>query len=77
MRCFGVVRFTPKRVTLPESMKIADCDVPGGVVVGANSWTVQHPKSMYGDDVDEFWPGRWLECTEEKYKEMSSNLMLL
>lgn len=76
MRRFAVVRFTPERVTPPEGMEIAGHRVPGGIVVGTNPWAVQHSKSMYGDDVDEFRPERWLECSEEKYREMNANLML-
>ncbi|PTB63608.1 cytochrome P450 [Trichoderma citrinoviride] len=38
---------------------------PEGTTIGLNTWTAHYNKDVFGDDVAEFRPERWLEAEEE------------
>jgi cytochrome P450 len=38
--------------------------LPEGTHVGANSWVIHHRKDIFGEDVDDFRPERWLGDNE-------------
>jgi len=44
--------------------------IPGGTEVGCNAWTVHRDRAVFGDDVDDWIPERWLDTNEEKLKDM-------
>src|SRR5258706_7644389 len=61
---------------IPEGGAIlGDVWLPGGTIVGINPWVVGREKSVYGDDVDEFRPERWLDTDPETAKAMLRNFL--
>ncbi|KAI1463443.1 benzoate 4-monooxygenase cytochrome P450 [Daldinia caldariorum] len=54
-----------------EGVIIDGYQIPGGTTVGVNAWVLHQNKNVYGEDVDQFRPERWIEATEEKGLEMS------
>lgn len=44
--------------------------IPGGTEVGCNAWTVHRDRAVFGDDVDDWIPERWLDPDEQKLKDM-------
>ena len=74
MRCFWITRFPMTRVTPPAGMTICGEYVPGGVDVGVWGDVIHRRKEVFGDDVDEFRPERWLGDQEE-VKKMKQALM--
>ena len=44
--------------------------IPEGTEVGCNAWTVHRDRAVFGDDVDEWRPERWLDPDEQKLKDM-------
>ncbi|KAF7553472.1 hypothetical protein G7Z17_g3598 [Cylindrodendrum hubeiense] len=44
---------------------------PAGTIVGINSWVEHHLSSVFGDDVDEFKPERWLTTDTERLATMN------
>ncbi|CAL5867471.1 uncharacterized protein PFLUO_LOCUS1690 [Penicillium psychrofluorescens] len=46
--------------------------LPEGTVVGCNAWTVHRDRNLYGSNVDEFVPERWLESEEEHIRKMEN-----
>lgn len=45
---------------------------PKGIVVGSNAWVVHRDKAIFGENAEEFYPERWLECTPEAAQRMDS-----
>ena len=61
--------------TVPDhGAEIDGYHIPGGTTVGVNPWLVNFEKEIFGDDVHEFRPGRWLEADAEKSGEMRRTL---
>lgn len=46
--------------------------LPEGTVVGCNAWTVHRDRNLYGSNMDEFVPERWLESDEEHIRKMEN-----
>ncbi len=44
--------------------------IPEGTEVGCNAWTVHRDHSVFGDDVDDWIPERWLDANKQKVKDM-------
>ena len=63
-----------ERVTPREGATICGHFVPGGTIVGANSWVIHRDRGVFGDDVDTFRPERWLIDDAEKVKTMNRSL---
>lgn len=64
-----------ERVVPPQGMQILDHFVPGGTIVGCNAWVVHRRPEVFGYDVDNFRPERWLDASPEKLKEMKGTMM--
>lgn len=43
-------------------------------VVGINAWVLHRNKDIFGDDVNEFRPERWIDPDPERIKEMRKYL---
>ncbi|KAE8365754.1 cytochrome P450 [Aspergillus caelatus] len=48
---------------------------PGGSVVGINTWVAHYSEAVFGHDVGEFRPERWLETSGERLRAMGSYLI--
>jgi hypothetical protein len=49
--------------------------LPPGTIVGINPWVVSRERTVYGDDVDDFRPERWLDVNTEAAKGMQRNFL--
>ncbi|KAH8647792.1 cytochrome P450 [Xylariales sp. PMI_506] len=48
------------RVAPAGGIKIGDRFFPAGTVLSLSAWVMHHARELWGDDVDEFRPERWL-----------------
>lgn len=48
--------------------------IPGGTIVGCNAWVLHRQPEVFGKDVDEFRPERWLEASPTRLKEMKGTM---
>lgn len=60
LRVHPGVQLTMGRVVPAEGLELCGTFVPGGYWVGMNPAVVHFDKSIFGQDADEFRPGRWL-----------------
>ena len=58
------------RVVPTGGAMIAGTIFPAGAVVGINTWVLHSDTSIFGPDVDDFLPERWLE-SDEKMSQMN------
>jgi cytochrome P450 len=63
-----------ERIVPPEGAVISGKHLPGGTVVGINSWAIHRREDPFGKDADEFRPERWL-CDEEQRRKMGRALL--
>ena len=63
-----------ERVTPREGATICGHFVPGGTIVGANSWVIHRNREVFGEDVEVYRPERWLIDDGEKVKIMNRSL---
>jgi len=63
-----------ERIVPPSGMDILGQFIPGGTIVGCNAWVLHRRPEVFGADVDEFRPERWIEATPEKAKEMRGTM---
>ncbi|KAK0717563.1 cytochrome P450 [Lasiosphaeria miniovina] len=64
-----VTNIDPKRVPDGGDTVVLDGKpvfLPGGANIGVSVWAINFDKTVFGDDVDEFRPERWLLETDEK-----------
>jgi cytochrome P450 len=61
-----------ERIVPSQGAHIAGHFVPGGTIVGCNAWVLHRQTSVFGEDVDDFRPERWLEAKPEQLKEMKA-----
>ncbi|KAI1738863.1 cytochrome P450 [Xylaria scruposa] len=67
MRLFSPVGFNMDRDVPAEGMTICGHYVPGGTVVGASPWIIHRATKVWGEDVENFRPERWLDCEDQGY----------
>ncbi|KAF7549516.1 hypothetical protein G7Z17_g6338 [Cylindrodendrum hubeiense] len=63
------------RVVLPEGAVICNQHFSGGAIVGINSWVAHYNHDVYGKDVDEFRPDRWIDNNKETLNRMERYFM--
>lgn len=74
------LRMTPaigiplERVAPKEGVEICGKYFEGGTVLGVNAWVVHMDQGVYGVDAAVWRPGRWVDATSEKRKEMERTL---
>ena len=61
-----------ERVAPPQGMDILGNFVPGGTIVGCNAWVVQRRPEVFGNDVDQFRPERWIEASASQLSQMKA-----
>ncbi|KAH7627853.1 cytochrome P450 [Sordaria sp. MPI-SDFR-AT-0083] len=71
-----------ERVTPPGGMEICGEFVPGGTIVGCNSWVIHRSREVFGENVEEYRPERWFvddnmdqEKEKQRVSEMSATLL--
>lgn len=63
-----------ERIVPPSGITILDHFIPGGTIVGCNAWVLHRRPEVFGADVDDFRPERWIDATPEKAKEMRGTM---
>ncbi|TIA10472.1 benzoate 4-monooxygenase cytochrome-like protein P450 [Aureobasidium pullulans] len=63
-----------ERITPKQGIEICGEHIPGGVIVGCNSWVLHRRPEVFGADVDTFRPERWIEADSLKLKEMKATM---
>ena len=53
---------------------ISGVHLPGGTIVGINAWVLHRNKSIFGHDVEDFRPERWIESDTQRLKDMRKML---
>jgi cytochrome P450 len=71
-----------ERVVPAQGAEIAGEFVKGGTIVGCSAWVIHRRTEIFGDDVEDFRPERWLfdenkdkESEEKRIKEMSGIML--
>lgn len=71
-----------ERVVPPQGAEIAGHFIKGGTIVGCSAWVLHRNKEIFGEDVEDFRPERWLvdekkdRAEEEKrIKEMTGTML--
>lgn len=65
--------FNLERVVPHGGRTIAGEFIPGGTIVSVSNWALHRDQSIFGENVDEFVPERWLG-DEKKANEMARNM---
>ena len=74
------LRMTPaigiplERVAPAEGIELCGKYFGGGTVLGVNAWVVHRDPEVYGADAALWRPGRWIEASQDKRKEMERAL---
>lgn len=68
-RLHPAARFSLERVLPAHGATIAGEHIPGGTIVGCNAWVIHRNASIFGPDVDEYRPERWLASGEDAKSE--------
>ncbi|KAG4439245.1 hypothetical protein IFR05_005283 [Cadophora sp. M221] len=56
----------PRIVTTPQGVEFDDAHFPQGTVLSVPSYTIHHMAEIWGEDVEEFKPDRWLNLTKRQ-----------
>ncbi|KAI4866921.1 cytochrome P450 [Hypoxylon rubiginosum] len=74
------LRFSPPTTALiqkqvpPEGDTFDDRFLPGGTRIAVSILPIQRSKEVFGQDSEVFRPERWLDISDEKYREMSQTV---
>ncbi|KAF2267825.1 pisatin demethylase [Lojkania enalia] len=63
-----------ERIVPPQGMDILGNFIPGGTIVGCNAWVLHRRPEVFGADVDDFRPERWIEASPAQQKEMRGTM---
>jgi len=66
LRLHPAVGMSLPRKTPEGGANIAGQHIPGGAVIGANPWVIHRNEEVYGHDVENFRPERWLAKAKEE-----------
>ena len=69
LRAHAATGFVLEREVPKEGVTIAGSFIPGGTIVGINSWVMHANRQVYGEDAESFRPERWFD-SEERVREM-------
>ncbi|EKG10405.1 Cytochrome P450 [Macrophomina phaseolina MS6] len=64
-----------ERVVPAGGATISGKHLPGGTVIGMSGWVANRHRPTFGEDADEWNPGRWLVGDEERRKRMEASIM--
>ncbi|KAI0007981.1 cytochrome P450 [Xylariaceae sp. FL0662B] len=75
MRVHPVISTQLERIVPESGLELPDgTAVPGGTIVGINAYVLGRNRRIYGDDVDEFRPERWLRRRDESDDEYQQRM---
>ena len=80
-RVHPAISLNLERVTPPDGIEICGDFIPGGTVVSCNPWVIQRRREIFGDDVEEYRPERWLLPEgasieeQQRVKEMNATML--
>lgn len=63
-----------ERIVPPQGAEIAGHYVKGGTIVGCSAWVIHRREEIFGPDVDNFNPERWLPYPARDHEEESERL---
>lgn len=63
-----------ERVVPPQGMDILGHFIPGGTTVGCNAWVLHRRSEVFGEDVDDFRPERWIEASPSQLAQMKATM---
>ncbi|KAF4539081.1 putative cytochrome P450 oxidoreductase [Lasiodiplodia theobromae] len=69
LRAHAATGFVLEREVPAGGAEIAGQAIPGGTIVGINSWVMHANKEVYGEDAEAFRPERWFE-DDQRVREM-------
>ena len=72
LRLHPAVGLPLERVVPAQGATICGEHIPGGTIVGCNAWVIHRRGEIFGCDVEDFRPERWLETSKEVRKEMEA-----
>ncbi|KEF57032.1 uncharacterized protein A1O9_07222 [Exophiala aquamarina CBS 119918] len=70
MRLHPSIAFPLERVVPPEGTQLCGYDLPGGTIVGVLAPLINRNQEIFGHDVEDFRPERWIEADSERLKLM-------
>ena len=80
-RIHPAARFSADRLLPSGGATIAGYSIPGGTIVGISAWAMHRREDIFGQDVDQYKPERWLpsasESEEAKHRVTEMNRHML
>jgi cytochrome P450 len=70
MRCWPIASFMIDRVVPKGGAMLSGTFIPEGTQVGCNPYPVHRLEEIWGEDVNAFRPGRWLDADEQSRRRM-------
>lgn len=74
MRVHPAAGLILERVVPPQGVEILGEFIPGGTIIGCNAWVLHRRPEIFGEDVDDFRPERWIEASPAKLKDMKATM---
>lgn len=72
LRVESPTRLPLSRTVNEGGLKIGEIVLPAGTDVGVNGWVTHYDRDVWGADVDEFRPERWIEAEEAGGEQLRS-----
>ncbi|KAM0426442.1 hypothetical protein ACHAPT_008133 [Fusarium lateritium] len=74
MRVSPAVGLNISRRVPPAGAEVGGLKLSGGTEVAVNGWVVHRDKQVFGQDADDFRPGRWLEADKDTLRAMERSM---
>lgn len=63
-----------ERYVPADGAEICGEHIVGGTIVGCSAWVIHRRPEVFGQDVDDYRPERWIEASKDARKEMEATL---
>ncbi|KAK4182613.1 cytochrome P450 [Podospora australis] len=70
LRLHAVIGTTLERMVPPQGCMPGGVKLPGGTVIGCAPYVIHRDQEIYGEDIEDFRPERWLGCDEARKQTM-------
>lgn len=74
LRCHPAAGLPLERVVPAQGAQICGRFFPAGTVVGCSAWTIHRNTRIFGEDVEDFRPERWIDGTEKELTDRNNCL---